>query len=114
MLTNEVPDAPAGTVDDRVPRRRRRRTAVIGTAAAVFLAFCGLTVRLFIVPASGMPTHVDAIVMMAGPGDRYSTALRLASEHRAPVLVISRGLQLRDQRPLRAAGRGGQGDLLRP
>ncbi|HEX9356628.1 MAG TPA: hypothetical protein VF933_22790 [Streptosporangiaceae bacterium] len=91
MLTNEVPDASAGTVDDRVPRRRRRRIAVIGAVAAVFLAFCGLTARLFIVPASGMPSHVDAIVMMAGPGDRYSTALRLASEHRAPVLVISRG-----------------------
>ena len=92
MLTNEVPDnAPAGTVDDRAPRRRKRRTVVIGTIAAVFLAFCGLTARLFIFPASGMPARVDAIVMMAGPGDRYSTALRLASEHRAPVLVISRG-----------------------
>ena len=91
MLTNEVPDAPAGMVDDRVSRRRRRRIAVLGIVAALFLAFCGLTVRLFIVPASGMPAHVDAIVMMAGPGDRYSTALRLASEHRAPVLVISRG-----------------------
>jgi uncharacterized SAM-binding protein YcdF (DUF218 family) len=91
VLTNEVPDAPAGTAGDRVARRRRRRIAVIGAVAAVFLAFCGLTVRLFIVPASGMPARVDAIVMMAGPGDRYSTALRLASEHRAPVLVISRG-----------------------
>ena len=87
---------------------------MIGTVAAVFLAFCGLTVRLFIVPASGMPARVDAIVMMAGPGDRYSTALRLAAEHRAPVLVISRGLKLRHQRALRAADRRGPGDLLRP
>ena len=71
MLTNEVPDASAGTVDDRAPRRRRRRMVVIGTIAAVFLAFCGLTARLFIFPASGMPARVDAIVMMAGPGDRY-------------------------------------------
>ncbi len=91
MLTNEVPDAPAARADDRVPRRRRRRTVVTGIAAAVFLAFCGLTARLFIVPASGMPAHVNAIVMMAGPGDRYSTALGLAAGHRAPVLVISRG-----------------------
>jgi uncharacterized SAM-binding protein YcdF (DUF218 family) len=64
---------------------------VIGTVAAVFLAFCGLTARLFIFPASGMPAHVDAIVMMAGPGDRFRTALRLASQHRAPVLVLSSG-----------------------
>lgn len=94
MLTNEVPDASAGTADDRVPRRRTRRVIVIGSIAAVFLAFCGLTARLFIVPVSGMPARVDAIVMMAGPGDRYSTALSLAEQHRAPVLVISRGSDL--------------------
>lgn len=91
MLTDEVPDASAGTVDDRAPRRRKRRAVVIGTVTAVFLAICGLTARLFVFPVSGMPAHVNAIVMMAGPGDRYSTALRLASEHRARVLVISRG-----------------------
>lgn len=91
MLTNEVPDASAGTVDDRAPRRRQRRILVIATIAAVFLAFCGLTVRLFIFPASGMPARVDAIVMMAGPGNRYSTALNLAYQHRARVLVISTG-----------------------
>ena len=39
MLTNDVPDACSGTVDDRAPRRRRRRTIVIGTIAAVFLAW---------------------------------------------------------------------------
>lgn len=91
MLTNEVPDASAGTVDDRAPRRRQRRIVVIATIAAVFLAFCGLTARLFIFPASGMPARVDAIVMMAGPGNRYSTALNLAYQHRARVLVISTG-----------------------
>ncbi|MGI8449124.1 MAG: YdcF family protein [Streptosporangiaceae bacterium] len=94
MLTNEVPDASAGTADDRAPRRRKRRVIVIGSIAAVFLAFCGLTARLFIVPVSGMPARVDAIVMMAGPGDRYSAALSLAEQHRAPVLVISRGSDL--------------------
>jgi hypothetical protein len=91
VLTNEVPDASAGTVDDRAPRRRQRRMVVIATIAAVFLAFCGLTARLFIFPASGMPARVDAIVMMAGPGNRYSTALNLAYQHRARVLVISTG-----------------------
>jgi hypothetical protein len=91
VLTNEVPDASAGTVDDRAPRRRRRRIVVVATIAAVFLAFCGLTARLFIFPASGMPARVDAIVMMAGPGNRYSTALNLAYQHRARGLVISTG-----------------------
>ena len=32
MLTNEVPDASAGTVDDRIPRRRRRRIVYVMTA----------------------------------------------------------------------------------
>jgi uncharacterized SAM-binding protein YcdF (DUF218 family) len=64
---------------------------VIGTIAAAFLAFCGLTARLFVFPVSGMPAHVDAIVMMAGPGDRFRTALALAAQHRADVLVLSSG-----------------------
>lgn len=38
-----------------------------------------------------MPARVDAIVMLAGPGDRLPVAVRLASEHRAGVLVVSRG-----------------------
>jgi hypothetical protein len=40
-----------------------------------------------------MPTSVDAIVMLAGPGNRLPVALQLAREHRAPVLVVSRGWQ---------------------
>jgi uncharacterized SAM-binding protein YcdF (DUF218 family) len=38
-----------------------------------------------------MPTSVDAIVMLAGPGNRLPVALQLAREHRASVLVVSRG-----------------------
>jgi hypothetical protein len=38
-----------------------------------------------------MPSRVDAIVMLNGPGDRLDTALDLAWAHRAPVIVISRG-----------------------
>jgi uncharacterized SAM-binding protein YcdF (DUF218 family) len=36
--------------------------------------------------------HVSAIVLLAGPGDRMPVALRLAAERRAPVLVVSLGL----------------------
>ncbi len=38
-----------------------------------------------------MPASVSAVVMLAGPGNRLPTALQLAREHRAPVLVVSRG-----------------------
>jgi hypothetical protein len=40
-----------------------------------------------------MPARVSAIVMLAGPGDRLPVALQLAHEHRALVLVVSRGWQ---------------------
>lgn len=70
------------------PQRRRRVLAACGTA---LLIFCAVTARLFIWPARGMPARVDAIVMLAGPGDRLKEAIRLARGHRAPFLVISRG-----------------------
>jgi uncharacterized SAM-binding protein YcdF (DUF218 family) len=69
--------------------RRWRRVAVV--ALAFIVAFGAVTARLFVWPAQGMPSRVDAIVMLAGPGDRTAVALELAREHRAPVLVVSRG-----------------------
>jgi uncharacterized SAM-binding protein YcdF (DUF218 family) len=50
-----------------------------------------MTARLLIWPQQGMPSHVDAIVMLDGSGDRLDRALGLAWAHRAPVIVISRG-----------------------
>jgi hypothetical protein len=40
-----------------------------------------------------MPAGADAIVMLAGPGDRLAVAMGLARERRAPVLVVSQGWQ---------------------
>lgn len=59
--------------------------------AVVLVGLVALTARLFIWPEQGMPSRVDAIVMMNGSGDRLDTVLNLGWEHRAPVLVISRG-----------------------
>jgi hypothetical protein len=61
--------------------------------AIVVAALAALTARLFIWPVQGMPSHVDAIVMLNGSGNRLDTALQLGRAHRAPVLVISRGSQ---------------------
>jgi len=72
----------------RLSRAWRRAFAVV---AAVIVALSVLTARLLVWPAQGMPARVSAIVMLAGPGDRLPVALRLAREHRAPVLVVSRG-----------------------
>ena len=59
--------------------------------AALVTLFVVLTARILIWPIQGAPARVDAIVMLAGPGDRLPAALLLAREHRAPVLVVSRG-----------------------
>lgn len=70
--------------------RGRLRKALAVTGVLV-LAFAAATARVLIWPPQGAPARVSAIVMLAGPGDRLPVALRLAAEHRAPVLVVSRG-----------------------
>ncbi|MGN6794137.1 MAG: YdcF family protein [Streptosporangiaceae bacterium] len=64
---------------------------MIAAFSVAIVIFCAATARLFIWPARGMPAHVSAIVMLAGPGDRLKLALQLARERRAPYLVVSRG-----------------------
>lgn len=80
----------ARTADRRrgLSRPGRRVRAVAMTLVA---AVCLVTARLFVWPAQGMPPHVSAIVVLAGPGNRLLVALELAREHRAPVLVVSQG-----------------------
>lgn len=67
---------------------RRKALAAI---AALLVVFAAATAVLFVWPPTGTAVRADAIVMLAGPGDRLPVALRLAREHRAPLLVISRG-----------------------
>jgi hypothetical protein len=70
--------------------RRWKPLAVV--AATVIVAFAAITARVLVWPSQeSAPAKVDAIVMLAGPGNRMALALKLASEHRAPVLVVSRG-----------------------
>jgi hypothetical protein len=76
----------------RVPSRRDKRwRKVLIALAAVFFVACAATARLFIWPDQGMPSRVDAIVMLDGPGDALSVAVRLAAQHRASFLVVSQG-----------------------
>ena len=71
------------------PVSRWRRAFIAVTALVVVLVVA--TALLFVWPAQGMPSRVDAIVMLAGPGERLAPAMQLAREHRAPVFVVSRG-----------------------
>ena len=75
-----------------VPRRRFRHVrrwayALLATLAAFSVA----TALLFVWPPQGVPRQANAIVMLQGNGDRLQAAVQLAREHRAPVLVVSRG-----------------------
>lgn len=72
----------------RWPLLVRRWTFVV---LAVLVAVSLVTMRLFVWPAQGAPSRVNAIVMLDGTGDRLAVALQLAREHRAPVLVVSLG-----------------------
>lgn len=71
--------------------RHFRWRRVFLAVMVLVLAFGLATARLFVWPAQGMPPRVSAIVMLAGPGSRLGTALELAREHRAAVLVVSQG-----------------------
>jgi uncharacterized SAM-binding protein YcdF (DUF218 family) len=60
-------------------------------ALVIGCVFAAATARIIVWPAQGLPPRADAIVMLAGPGDRIPVALQLANEGKAPVLVVSRG-----------------------
>jgi uncharacterized SAM-binding protein YcdF (DUF218 family) len=63
----------------------------------IFATFSALTVHLFILPRTGMPAHVDAIVVPGGPGDRLDAAVQLAKADRARYLVLSEGAPIPQQ-----------------
>jgi uncharacterized SAM-binding protein YcdF (DUF218 family) len=74
----------------QAPRNSRLRR-ILAVLAALIVAFAAATARVLIWPVEWTPAKADAIVMLAGPGNRLQVALRLAGEHRARVLLVSRG-----------------------
>jgi DUF218 domain len=64
---------------------------LVWTAAAAVAAFATATALLLVWPSQGAPARVDAIVVLDGPGNRLATAVALARQHRAPLLLISLG-----------------------
>jgi uncharacterized SAM-binding protein YcdF (DUF218 family) len=71
---------------------RRWRKHVLIFTAITLIGFSGLTARYFVFPRlPPIPTHVDAIVELGGPGDddRDRLAVELAKQQRADYLVQS-------------------------
>ena len=75
----------------RARRPWSRRRWVIATVLLVLVcAFSIATARLFVWPSlPPLPEQADAIVQLGGPGNRESTALALARDGLAPMLVQS-------------------------
>jgi len=73
----------------RAPRSRlRRRVALIGLV--MLLAFSATTARVFVWPSlPPLPDHVDAIIELAGPGDRDAVTIALARKNLAPLVIQS-------------------------
>lgn len=106
MLKQDSPDR-SGRSLARPDRRRVRRRRGLAALLILVAVLAGLTARLFVWPATGMPAHVDAIVVLDGPGQRLATALRLERAHRAAYLVISQGTPAsRDNTPCPRPVRG--------
>jgi uncharacterized SAM-binding protein YcdF (DUF218 family) len=56
----------------------------------MFLAFAATTARVFVWPSlPPLPGHVDAIIELAGPGDRDAATIALAKQHLAPLVIQS-------------------------
>ena len=79
---------------ERPARRRGFVWRLVFGLAIVVGALVVATAHWFIwPPQQAVPAHVDAIIVLNGPGDRLDTAVSLARAHRAPMIVISRGSQ---------------------
>jgi hypothetical protein len=77
------------------PKRRRGFVWRLVFGLAIVIGVLAVaTAHWFVWPSQqAAPAHVDAIVMLNGPGDRLHIALDLAWAHRAPMIVIARGSQ---------------------
>jgi uncharacterized SAM-binding protein YcdF (DUF218 family) len=89
---DELTDRPEVPLVSRQAVRRRHRRRLISALILVVVIVGAVSGRLFVWPAQGAPAHVDAIVVLGGPGDRVAKGLELAHQGRAPVLVLSEGL----------------------
>ncbi len=66
----------------------RRKLAVV--AVLVLVVFTVATVRLFVLPdLAPLPAHADAIIELAGPGNRDATTMALVRAGLAPVVAQS-------------------------
>jgi hypothetical protein len=74
--------------DRRSHRHRLRRTLVV--LLAVGVPFVLLTMRFFVWPElPELPARADAIIELAGPGNRDGDAIALAQAHRATLVIQS-------------------------
>ena len=63
---------------------------VLVVGVVMVVGFSATTARLFVRPSlSPLPDHADAIIELAGPGDRDGVTIALAEAHVAPLVIQS-------------------------
>ena len=68
----------------------RRKKVLLAALAAGAVCFTALTLKLFRYPHTGLPERADAVVMLAGGGNRVDKAVELGAERGlAPVVAFS-------------------------
>ena len=90
LLQHDIPDR-SGRATISPVRHPRRRRVILAVVVVLIVAFGAATARLFVWPRCGIPAHVDAVVMLDGPGDRLTSSFEIAAARRATYLVISQG-----------------------
>ena len=88
----EEPEELAEPATGQRPKRRKRYRLriALGIIILLFAAMTAMTAHMFIWPdLAPLPDRADAIIELGGPTVRDEAALRLAGDHRAPVLVQS-------------------------
>jgi len=88
----------------------RRRKILLAALAGVVIGFTALTLRLFRYPSTGVPQHVDAVVMLAGGGARVDKAVELGADLGMADTVVFSSAFVADQnvwaaRPCNQSGR---------
>ncbi len=88
----------------------RRRKILLGVAGGFVVAFTALTLRLFRYPTTDDPGPADAVVMLAGGGDRIDKAIELGVRMGLADKVVFASVWVADQnvwsaRPCNSSGR---------
>lgn len=92
-----------------------KRKILLGAFGASAVVFVVLSLKLFRYPSTHVPDHADAVVMLAGGGDRVDRAVELGVDQGVADTVVFSAVWIADggfwaARPCNVSGRERMGD----